>query len=247
MKAKLHLQPLSLWQTVAFFGAPWLLFMAAIYLLLPALDRDGVPLFLNFLLCLGGPLALLLIATGVAYQWERRSWTWTAFRSRFRLEAMSITVWLWTLALSVFMILSSSLLSFTAAWLQQIAPLPAPLVRMFDLQPAAFMGAPLAGAWWLWVGYLVYVLLNVFGEELWWRGYILPRQEAALGQWAWVVHGFCWTLFHTFFYWELLLLLPGCLALAFVASKCKNTWPGIIAHFAYNVPSLVFIVIGVLR
>ena len=43
------------------------------------------------------------------------------------------------------------------------------------------------------------------------------------------------------------MLLPGCLALSFVASKCKNTWPGIIAHFVYNVPSLVFILIGVLR
>lgn len=139
MTANPPLQPLSLGQTVVFFGVPWLLFMTTIYLLLPVLDQVGVPLFLNFLLCLGGPLALLLIAAGVAYQWEGRSWTWPAFRDRF------------------------------------------------------------------------------------------------------------WTLFHAFFYWELLLLLPGCLALAFVASKGKNTWPGIIAHFAYNVPSLVFIVMGVLR
>lgn len=247
MIANLHLKPLSFWQAVGFFGVPWLLFMVAIHLLLPTLDRAGVPLFLNFLICLGGPLALLLIAAGLAYQREGWPWTWQAFRTRFRLGAMPITAWLWTLGLSIFLLLSSAFLAFSATWLQQLAPPPAPLTRLFDLQPDAFMGTPLAGAWGVLVGYLAYVLLNVFGEELWWRGYILPRQEAALGQWAWLVHGLLWNLFHSFFYWELLMLLPGCLALAFVASKCKNTWPGIIAHFAYNAPSLVFILIGVLR
>lgn len=247
MTAKQHLQPLPLWQAAGFFGMPWLLFILAVYILLPTLDQVGVPLFLNFLICLGGPLALLLIAAGVAYQREGWPWRWQAFKTRFRLGAMPATAWLWALGLAIFMFLSSAFLSFSAAWLQQRAPLPAPLLQMFDLRPDAFMQAPLTGAWWLFVGYLAYVVLNVFGEELWWRGYLLPRQEVALGQWTWVVHGLCWTLFHSFFYWELLMLLPGCLALAFVASKCKSTWPGIIAHFAYNVPSLVFIAMGVLR
>lgn len=83
MTPSLHLKPLSWWQTMGFFGAPWLLFMLAVHLVLPVLDRVGVPLFLNFLLCLGGPLALLLIAAGVAYRQEGWPWTWSALKSRF--------------------------------------------------------------------------------------------------------------------------------------------------------------------
>jgi membrane protease YdiL (CAAX protease family) len=109
------------------------------------------------------------------------------------------------------------------------------------------MDISLAGNWWLLVGYLVYVFLNVFGEELWWRGYILPRQELAFGKWTWVVHGIFWNLFHSFFYWDLIALLPGCLALAFVAHKSRSTWPGIIAHFAYSLPGLIVILVGVLQ
>jgi membrane protease YdiL (CAAX protease family) len=93
----------------------------------------------------------------------------------------------------------------------------------------------------------VYIALNVLGEELWWRSYILPRQELCLGKWTWPVHGILWNLFHSFFYWELLMLLPGCLAPSYVAQRSRNTWPGIIAHLANNVPGLILIIIGVLR
>jgi membrane protease YdiL (CAAX protease family) len=37
-----------------------------------------------------------------------------------------------------------------------------------------------------------------------------------------------------FWKWNLLALLPVCLALSFVASKRKNTWPGIVVHFVTN-------------
>ncbi len=67
--------------------------------------------------------------------------------------------------------------------------MPAPLLWMFDITSATFMGIPLAGAWWVLLGYLVYIVLNVFGEELSWRGYVLPRQELAFGEWTWAIHG----------------------------------------------------------
>jgi membrane protease YdiL (CAAX protease family) len=159
---------------------------------------------------------------------------------------MKTSSWLWAIGLSVFMFLAPAFLSFSSNWIQQIAPMPAPLSQMFDLQPKTFMGIPLAGAWWIFLGYFVYLILNVFGEELWWRGYVLPRQELAFGKWVWVVHGILWNLFHSFFYWELITLLPGCLALSFVAYKHKSTWPGIIAHFAISLPTLVFIALAVL-
>ena len=44
------------------------------------------------------------------------------------------------------------------------------------------MGIPLGGAWWVLFYYATVILLfNIGGEELWWRGYVLPRQELAFG------------------------------------------------------------------
>ena len=95
------------------------------------------------------------------------------------------------------------------------------------------MGIPLAGRWWLGAYYAAVLLLgNVAGEELWWRGYLLPRQELAHGRAAWLVHGALWAGFHLFFQWtlwDLVRMLPTCCALAFVAQHCRNTWSGVVA------------------
>jgi membrane protease YdiL (CAAX protease family) len=57
----------------------------------------------------------------------------------------------------------------------------------------------LRGAWWILFYYAVVMLVcNIGGEELWWRGYVLPRQELAFCKAAWVVHGIFWSAFHLF-------------------------------------------------
>jgi hypothetical protein len=160
------LLPMSFWPSVGYFGIPWLLFVLSIYVLLPALHRAGVPAFPNFLISLGLPLGLLVLASCLAYRREGRPWNWNAFKDRFRLGRMKASAWLWALGLSLFMFLAPAFLSFSSVLIQKIAPVPAPLLRMFDLQPTTWMGMPLNGAWWILLAYLVYVPLNVFGEEL---------------------------------------------------------------------------------
>jgi len=114
--------------------------------------------------------------------------------------------------------------------------------------PDDFMGIPLAGRWWLAVYYAAVLLLgNVAGEELWWRGYVLPRQELAHGAAAWLVHGALWAAFHLFFQWslwDLVRMVPTCCALAFVAQHCRNTWPGVVGHTFGNSGLLIQIVRG---
>jgi membrane protease YdiL (CAAX protease family) len=112
-----------------------------------------------------------------------------------------------------------------------------------------FMGLRLKGQWWI-AFYYAFVLIfaNIAGEELWWRGYLLPRQEVASGSIAWLYHGVFWTAFHLPFYgtaWGLLHMVPTCCALAFVAQHRKTTWPGMIAHTAGNMGVLLGIIRGV--
>lgn len=40
------------------------------------------------------------------------------------------------------------------------------------------MGVRLKGQWWIAVIYFIGWGLNIFGEEFWFRGYMLPRQES---------------------------------------------------------------------
>jgi membrane protease YdiL (CAAX protease family) len=142
--------------------------------------------------------------------------------------------------------------------LSLIAP-GAASVRFFDsafnreffshFGPTDFMGIPLAGAWWVVFYYIAWlVILNIFGEELWWRGYVLPRQELFFGRAMWAVHGAFWSAFHLFIQptlFDTVRMTVTGMALAFVAQRTRNTWPGIIGHSFANMPLLLSIVKGV--
>jgi membrane protease YdiL (CAAX protease family) len=80
-------------------------------------------------------------------------------------------------------------------------------------------------------------VFNILGEELWWRGFILPRQELVFGARTWIIHGTLWALFHFFYHTDLGILvsyLPTTLGLSYVAQRTRNTWPGIIGHMVSN-------------
>jgi membrane protease YdiL (CAAX protease family) len=116
--------------------------------------------------------------------------------------------------------------------------------------PHDFMGVPLQGNWWIPVYYAVVMLVcNIGGEELWWRGYVLPRQELAFGGSAWIIHGIFWSAFHLFIQptlWDTTRMAISGLALSFVAQRTKNTWPGIVGHTFGNLPFFLSLVNGVI-
>ena len=115
--------------------------------------------------------------------------------------------------------------------------------------PSSFMDIPLRGHWWIAIYYAVVLLAgNIAGEELWWRGYLLPRQEVASGPRAWIYHGSLWAGFHLFLQmtaWDLIRMMPTCCALAFVAQHRKSTWPGVFAHTAGNLGIMIGIIRGI--
>jgi membrane protease YdiL (CAAX protease family) len=116
--------------------------------------------------------------------------------------------------------------------------------------PKDFMGMPLQGDWWILIYYAVLMLVcNIGGEELWWRGYVLPRQELAFGRAAWVVHGIFWSFFHLFMQptlWDTIRMTITGVALSFVAQRTRNTWPGIVGHSFGNLAFFLSLVRGVI-
>ncbi len=92
----------------------------------------------------------------------------------------------------------------------------------------------MVGNWWPFATLFVVNAFSVTAEEFWWRGAVLPRQELALGRWAWLVHGLLWAPFHLFKYWGLIELFPITLGIAYLASRFRNTTPAFIVHMVVN-------------
>jgi membrane protease YdiL (CAAX protease family) len=88
---------------------------------------------------------------------------------------------------------------------------------------------------------------NVVGEELAWRGYVLPRQELAFGRNTWWIHGSLWAFFHVFKWWDILPLLPMCLIASYCAQRTRSTWGSIIGHIFSNGMTLVAILWFIIR
>lgn len=252
-KLEQEIRPLGFAAAAAYFGLPALLMVFTLYIGEPFLIAQGVPVFFGSSLALYGPLALLLAAALAAYRLEGRRMTWPGLAERFRFRRMDGADWGWALALAVWA--SFVLLNPLSKILVEngVIPLPARLPALLDpgiARDPGGAGAALSGGMpgWTFAGLnLVFLLVNVFGEELWWRGYILPRQEAAHGRWAWVIHGVMWTLFHAPKYWEYLTLLPGCLAYAYVSQRTRNTWPAVIAHLLVNGAGMAAVVLPALQ
>jgi membrane protease YdiL (CAAX protease family) len=88
---------------------------------------------------------------------------------------------------------------------------------------------------------------NIFGEEMLWRGYILPRQEAAHGRGAWMVNAALWMLFHLCFGpFLIVILLPILVILPWAASKTGNTSTALLVHGLLNGPMFVLVALGLL-
>jgi len=248
-----NMKPLPLNRALLFFGIPMGVIYFTVYWLMPRLDARGVSGIVSANLCITGPLVIMFFAALAAFKLEGHPWTWESFKRRYRLERMSGKLWLWSLGLLAFTLIAEQGMSFTTDLLLKVPFLRPPdfLPEMLDprVDPSTitdFMGFPLEGAWWILLMYLGILFFNIIGEEFWWRGYILPRQELVHGKYTWVIHGGLWTLFHFFWKWDLLVLLPTCLAVAFVAQKTKSTWPGIVVHFILNGLAFIPITMGIL-
>jgi len=122
------------------------------------------------------------------------------------------------------------------------------LIGDFDHSPAFMSFEPLTkGRYWLLLVWAPYWILNILGEEFLWRGVMLPRQEVAFGNHAWLIHGFGWGLFHIAFGWQLLItLMPLIFIQSYIVQRTKNSWIGVIMHGGLNGPSFIAISFGLI-
>ena len=253
--AQPELKPMPLGPSLLYFGLPALMFALSIYLLIPFLVSQGYGPFASYAAALIVPLAVILACSLGFYKRDGYPLTWQALAQRFRLQPMTGKDWLWTFGSLVVMYLTGGVLFTVTRGLFINGVLKLPYTVPLAIDPTLgqsipelklLLGSDATGNWGLLVLGIVVLFFNIIGEEFWWRGYILPRQELAFGKWTWLVHGTLWALFHAFKWWEWIALLPVTLILSYVAQRRHNTWPGIITHFIFNGISLVGILAVVL-
>ncbi|HET6845810.1 MAG TPA: CPBP family intramembrane glutamic endopeptidase [Anaerolineales bacterium] len=115
---------------------------------------------------------------------------------------------------------------------------------------AGFMGSPesraaLVGNWGLFLLFLVQMFFNtVIGEELLFRGLLLPRMAAAFGKRDWLANGILFGLYHWHQPWGMLgSIIDGALLYAFPTKRFRSAWFGIAVHSGQSV-YFAFLLLG---
>ena len=185
----------------------------------------GLGLFLPMLICSG----LILRNEGIKI--DKQAW-----QDRLRFKKMNITDWLWTIGAIIVIGISS----FVIMHLLEL------LTGKVENHTAFMAFEPLTpDRYWILLLWLPYWILNIMGEEILWRGVLLPKQEIVFGKSTWLINGVLWGIFHIAFGWHLLLtLIPILLIQPYVVQRRKNTWIGVVIHAVINGPSFIAISFG---
>jgi membrane protease YdiL (CAAX protease family) len=241
-----RLKPLGLGMSIVLFGIPAFSFYVITRILIPHFKVNWSihPLLVWFIF--GGfflfiPLFVLSI---VFFKRDEYDFNRITFFTRFRLTRLNKRDWFWAVLSLCAILVSMAVIMLLWRLLSSrygITPL--------DTSTPFLQFTPLRGAEVLlllvWVPFFFF---NIVGEELMWRGYILPRQELAFGGYAWLINALLWTVFHLFFGLHLLiLLLPSLFIIPYVVYKRQKTLIGIVIHALLNGPAFILVALGILK
>jgi membrane protease YdiL (CAAX protease family) len=90
---------------------------------------------------------------------------------------------------------------------------------------------------WAWFGLIVVLGLfnTVLGEELLFRGFLLPRMKDAFGRGDWLANGVLFAAYHVHTPWVVLSPLADSLVLAYPTKRYRSALIGIAVHSAQSV------------
>ena len=86
--------------------------------------------------------------------------------------------------------------------------------------------------------YVLLVLIGVFAEELFFRGYLYNIQYKYYGKYAWVINGVSWSLIHIFAKANVIALLPTAFLISWIYKREKNLWIVYGVHLLINITAV---------
>jgi membrane protease YdiL (CAAX protease family) len=243
MQNQVKAMPLKL--SLLYFGVPSLYFWLLTRYLTPYLNKTAgmhpaMSWFITGFLIF---VPLFLAACAFARK-ERTAGSFTALLKRLRLQKLTSKDWTWSIGGLVATLVFSGLIMGISSFLSSRYGIPELKTTPGFMQFEPFQ----AGERWMLLVWLFMFFFNIVGEEIYWRGYLLPRQELSNGKSAWFANSVLWGVFHLSFGIDLLILAaPALLILPYAVSKTKNTTVGIFIHGFFNGPIFILISLGILK
>jgi membrane protease YdiL (CAAX protease family) len=196
-----------------------------------------------------GQALLILLTLGLIWQFglvmilarrELGTLQWSRLRDALWLQSprdpktgrVGGRVWWWLL-----------LFIFIFALEQALPAIPGPSVRDFGDFLDSDRGEDFfSGAWgWFAVVVVLAVFNTVLGEELLFRGLLLPRMKSAFGKYDWLGNGVLFSVYHLHTPWVIPTSLVDIFALAYPSRRFQSAWMGIIVHSTQSVVVLVVV------
>jgi uncharacterized protein len=233
-------EQLALPALLALFLVPGALMTAAYVLLAPVVERAGFPpiaalLVAILIVLIPFELAVILRSGGNG---ARGIVSTIPYR-----RAMPVRDWVWlvpVLIVAAFVGFGLSM-AFEPAIVDSLFNwLPDWFVRPIDIDR---IGDYSRGAWL--VTLLTYLVLNGFVgpivEELYFRGYLLPRMEW-MGRWAPLVNVSLFSLYHFWSPWQLLGRILGFGPTVYAVRWKENVYLGMVVHCSLNTIGVILVI-----
>jgi membrane protease YdiL (CAAX protease family) len=136
----------------------------------------------------------------------------------------------------VWLIVIPLILAFTAAQ-ELVAIVAAPENRDFATLLESDAGKAFLDGAFGWYGLILvmFVFNTVLGEELLFRGYLLPRMNGAFGRGDWVANGLLFAGYHLHVPWAIPGTVLEMFTTAYPTKRYRSAWIGIAVHSAQSV------------
>lgn len=122
---------------------------------------------------------------------------------------------------------------------EELPKIPAPVDRDQALFLQSAAGHEFFSGNWTWFALIVAMMVfnTVLGEELLFRGLLLPRMHGAFGRWDWLVNGLLFGVYHLHVPWSIPANLLDTFFVSYPAARYRSALIGICVH---SVQTVVF-------
>lgn len=152
--------------------------------------------------------------------------------------------WVIPVILFSFLVESSGVFSLIENWWLQTFPgfEPPSYILINSLATPEFKGA-----WYLIALVLITGLFNyILGEELFFRGILLPKMNGVFGKFDWVFNGILFATYHVHKIEEIPTFIIGSIFIAFLNKKYRSFYPSLIIHGVEFIPLFIIVCLVVL-
>lgn len=240
------MKSMNLVHTLIFFCIP----SCIIYFLYEIIPSMNIPLHWAVYLSTWGIIAVMSVV--VLLLWRKSTLSFTEY---FWVKKVSKRDVLILLGVFVGTLLLEQVLGGTRLFLMNFPGFAVPnhfpeiFKPTFELEMPLqeFMGMSVKGNYFIIHFWIMWLVINILGEEFLWRAFALPRMELYFGKWAWLINGLLWNIgIHFFMQWSFLTLLPVSVAVPYFSQKYRSWVPGLIIHglgngifFLVLIPSII--------